>query len=53
MVSVQNLQEIKISQVLVFHFSTPFRGLLRETYLEPGRTCTGHNGAFLRKYLTY
>ena len=28
MVSVQNLQEIKISQVLVFHFSTPFRGCL-------------------------
>ena len=37
MVSVQNLQEIKISQVLAFHFSTRFRGYL-ETYLEPGRT---------------
>ena len=37
MVSVQNLQEIKISQVLAFHFSTPFRGYL-EAYLEPGRT---------------
>ena len=28
MVSVQNLQEIKISQVLVFHFTRPFSGCL-------------------------
>ena len=30
MVSVQNLQEIKNSQVLVFHFTTSFRGCLQK-----------------------
>ena len=32
---------MKIYQVLVFHFTTPFSGFLqREAYLEPGRTST-------------
>ena len=51
MVSVQNLQEIKISQVLVFHFSTPFHGCLERCIYNLIEHLL-HNGAFLRKYLT-
>ena len=51
MVSVQNLQEIKISQVLVFHFSTPFHGCLERCIYNLVEHLR-HNGAFLRKYLT-
>ena len=48
MVSVQNLQEIKISQVLVFQFTTTLVAAYRCIF----RTWSNiYNGAFLRKYL--
>ena len=31
---------IKVSQALVFHFTTPFSVCFREAHLEPGRTST-------------
>ena len=47
MVSVQNLQEIKISQVLVFQFTTPLVAAYRCAF----RTWSNiYNRAFLRKY---
>ena len=48
MVSVQNLQEKKISQVLVFQFTTPLVAAFRCVF----RTWSNiYNGAFLQKYL--
>ena len=32
---------MKIYQVLVYYFTTPFRGVLTEAYLEYGRTPKG------------
>ena len=40
MVNAENLQVIKMSQVLVFYLTTPFSVCFTEAYLEPGRTST-------------